>query len=146
MGLLKKKKDATPFKARSTGGGGSPSEISSLRPQAVEKLPPCTSHCPSGNDIRGWLTTIAQREKIGLSLEEACDAAWYTEVETNPFPSVMGRVCPHPCEAKCNRNEKDGAVDINSVERFIGDWGIERKLTLKPLENGGAGSHEEKSE
>jgi len=144
MGLLKKKKDATPFKVRSTGGGGSPSEISSLRPQAVEKLPPCTGHCPSGNDIRGWLTTIAQREKIGMSLEEACDAAWYTEVETNPFPSVMGRVCPHPCESKCNRNEKDGAVDINSVERFIGDWAIERKLTLKPLENGDGGPHDEK--
>ncbi len=144
MGLLKKKKDATPFKARSTGGGGSPSEISSLRPQAVEKLPPCTGHCPSGNDIRGWLTTIAQREKIGMSLEEACDAAFYVEVETNPFPSVMGRVCPHPCEAKCNRNEKDTPVDINSVERFIGDWGIDRKLALKPLENGGPGSYDEK--
>ncbi len=137
MGLLKKKKDAKPFTARSTGGGGSPSEISSLRPQAVEKLPPCIGHCPSGNDIRGWLTAIAQREKTGMSLEEACDAAWHLEVETNPFPSVMGRVCPHPCEGECNRKEKDGAVDINSVERFIGDWAIERKLALKPLDNGG---------
>ena len=73
MGLLKKKKDEVkPFKVRSVSGGGSPSEVSPLRPQAVEKLPPCTGHCPSGNDIRGWLTTIAQREKIGLSLEEAC--------------------------------------------------------------------------
>jgi NADPH-dependent glutamate synthase beta subunit-like oxidoreductase len=79
-----------------------------------------------------------------MSLEEACDAAWYLEVETNPFPSVMGRICPHPCEAECNRKEKDGAVDINSVERFIGDWAIERKLALKPLDNGGAGSYEEK--
>jgi NADPH-dependent glutamate synthase beta subunit-like oxidoreductase len=139
MGLLKKKKDAKPFKVRSSGGSG---EISALRPQAVEKLPPCTASCPSDNDIRGWLTTIAQREKLGLSLEEACDAAWHLEVETNPFPSVMGRVCPHPCEGECNRGEKDGAVAINSVERFIGDWGIERKLTLKPLENGGP--HEEK--
>jgi len=110
----------------------------------VQKLPPCTGHCPSGNDVRGWLTTIAQREKMGMSLEDACDAAWYTEVETNPFPSVMGRICPHPCEAECNRKEKDGAVDINSVERFIGDWAIERKLALKPLDNGGAGSYDEK--
>jgi NADPH-dependent glutamate synthase beta subunit-like oxidoreductase len=144
MGLLKKKKDAKPFTVRSTSGGGSPGEISPLRPQAVEKLPPCTGHCPSGNDIRGWLTTIAQREKMGMSLEEACDAAWYVEVETNPFPSVMGRICPHPCETECNRKEKDGAVDINSVERFIGDWAIERKLALKPLDNGGAGSYDEK--
>jgi NADPH-dependent glutamate synthase beta subunit-like oxidoreductase len=135
MGLLKKKKDDKPFKARASGGSGG--EVSPLRPQAVEKLPPCTAECPSGNDIRGWLTTIAQREKIGLSLEEACDAAFYIEAETNPFPAIMGRVCPHPCEAKCNRNAKDGAVDINSVERFIGDWAIERKLSLNSLDNGG---------
>jgi NADPH-dependent glutamate synthase beta subunit-like oxidoreductase len=145
MGLLKKKKDAQPFTVRSVSGGGS-GEISPLRPQAVEKLPPCTGHCPSGNDVRGWLTTIAQREKMGMSLEEACDAAWYVEVETNPFPSVMGRICPHPCETECNRKEKDGAVAINSVERFIGDWAIERKLSLKPLDNdnGNGGPREDK--
>jgi NADPH-dependent glutamate synthase beta subunit-like oxidoreductase len=43
---------------------------------------------------------------------------------------VLGRVCPHPCEASCNRKEKDSPVGINSVERFLGDWGIERKLPL----------------
>jgi NADPH-dependent glutamate synthase beta subunit-like oxidoreductase/Pyruvate/2-oxoacid:ferredoxin oxidoreductase delta subunit len=92
-------------------------------------------HCPSGNDIRGWLTIIAQREKQGLSLEEACDRAWEIEVDTNPFPAIMGRVCPHPCEGVCNRRHKDGAVAINSVERFIGDWGLERGLKL-PGPNG----------
>ena len=133
MALLKKKdkKRSASRMARLAGGGGSSgSEISPLRPQGVEKLPPCVGHCPSGNDIRGWLTTIALREKLGLSLEEACDQAWRMEVETNPFPAVMGRVCPHPCEGECNRKEKDGAVSINSVERFIGDWGLERKLAL----------------
>ncbi len=136
MGLLKKKDTSKPFVVRA-GGGGSGSEISSLRPQAVEKLAPCIGHCPSGNDIRGWLTTIAQREKQGKSLEQACDEAWQIEVETNPFPAVMGRVCPHPCEGECNRKHKDGAVAINSVERFIGDWGIERKLALRKLDAGG---------
>jgi len=135
MGLLKKKTSKKPFVARATGGG-SGSEISPLRPQAVDKLPPCVGHCPSGNDIRGWLTVIAQREKTGLSLEEACDKAWQIEAETTPFPAVMGRVCPHPCEGECNRKEKDAAVDINSVERFIGDWGLERGLKLPTL-NGG---------
>jgi NADPH-dependent glutamate synthase beta subunit-like oxidoreductase len=143
MGLLKKKdKKKKKTHVRLGGGGGSGSEISPLRPQYVEKLPPCHGHCPSGNDIRGWLTTLAQREKTGLSLEEACDQGWFLEVETNPFPSVMGRVCPHPCEGTCNRKEKDGAVAINSVERFLGDWGIERKLALKKLDNGGP--HDEK--
>ncbi len=135
MGLLKKKKkkkSLTRLSARSSIGG-----ISLLRPRYEEKLPPCTSHCPSENDIRGWLTVIDQREKLGLSLEQAMDKAWQIEVETNPFPSIMGRICPHPCESKCNRKEKDGAVAINSVERTIGDWGIERALKLKKIENGG---------
>jgi len=139
MGLLKKKdkrrKHSASRFAQSAGGGGT--EISPLRPVYVEKLPPCTGQCPSGNDIRGWMKMIAEREKLGLSLEEACDRAWAIEVETNPFPAVMGRVCPHPCEEKCNRGSKDGAVAINSVERFIGDWGIERGLSLSSCEAGG---------
>ncbi len=132
MGLLKKKdssklkKSMERLSGRRTGG-----EISSLRPRLTEKPPPCSVGCPSGNDVRGWLTLIAQREKLGLSLEDAMDRAWKLEVETNPFPAVMGRVCPHPCEDGCNRREKDGAVAINSVERALGDWAIERGLGLE---------------
>jgi NADPH-dependent glutamate synthase beta subunit-like oxidoreductase/Pyruvate/2-oxoacid:ferredoxin oxidoreductase delta subunit len=137
VGLLKKKKKKKTTVARFSGGGGSGSEISSQRPQAVDKLPPCVGECPSGNDVRGWLTVIAQRDKRGLSLEEACDQAWMIEVETNPFPGVMGRVCPHPCETACNRTHKDEAVAINSVERFIGDWGMERGLKLPTADAGG---------
>ncbi len=134
MGLLKKGKKKA-MKIPSRGGAGG--DISTVRPQAVEKLPPCIGKCPSDNDIRGWLTTVAQREKMGVSLEDAWTKAWYMEVETNPFPAVMGRVCPHPCETACNRKDKDGAVAINSVERTIGDWGIEQKLELPKLANGG---------
>jgi NADPH-dependent glutamate synthase beta subunit-like oxidoreductase/Pyruvate/2-oxoacid:ferredoxin oxidoreductase delta subunit len=135
MGLLKKKKKKKSLDRISSRRAGG--DISGLRPRYGEKLPPCTGHCPSGNDIRGWLTVIAQRDKLGLSLEEAMDMAWLKEVETNPFPSIMGRICPHPCESSCNRVEKDGAVAINSVERTIGDWGIERSLKLKSIDNGG---------
>lgn len=139
MGLLKKKEGtkSSMGSARFSSGGGSGTEVSPLRPSYVEKEPPCVGHCPSGNDIRGWLTILAQREKLGLTLEQAQDAAWYREAETTPFPSVMGRVCPHPCEGSCNRKEKDGAVAINSVERCLGDWGIERGLKLPTLDVGG---------
>jgi NADPH-dependent glutamate synthase beta subunit-like oxidoreductase len=134
MSLLKK---TTKKPLKITGRGATVGEQSPYRPQAVEKFPPCIKACPSDNDIRGWLTAIAHRDKIGLSLEEACDEAWRIEMETNPMPSIMGRVCPHPCEGSCNRKEKDGAVAINSVERFIGDWGIKRGLKPTPLETGG---------
>jgi NADPH-dependent glutamate synthase beta subunit-like oxidoreductase len=140
MGLLKKKdkgKKKAPPRFASGGGTGGGTEISPLRPRFIERLAPCTGNCPSGNDIRGWLKVIAEREKTGISLEEACDQAWHIEVETNPFPAVMGRICPHPCEDHCNRSEKDGAVGINSIERFIGDWGLERSLELRPIDAGG---------
>ncbi len=137
MGLFKDKSKIKPSAVTRVAAGGARAEISPLRPVAVEKLPPCTGNCPSSNDIRGWLTIIAQHEKLGLSLEDALDRAWQIEVETNPFPAVMGRVCPHPCETHCNRKDKDGAVAINSVERTVGDWGIQRDLKLQPLDAGG---------
>jgi dissimilatory sulfite reductase flavoprotein subunit len=135
MGLLKKKdkKKKGTFESRLKGGGGG-SQLSALRPVYVESLPPCTGNCPSGNKIRGWLTVIQLREKLGLSLDEALEQAFQLEMETNPFPSVMGRVCPHPCETGCNRGKKDGAVGINSVERFIGDYALEHGLKAQRIE------------
>jgi NADPH-dependent glutamate synthase beta subunit-like oxidoreductase/Pyruvate/2-oxoacid:ferredoxin oxidoreductase delta subunit len=134
MGLLKKKKKKKPLR---TAGGGAGTQQSNLRPRQVEKLAPCIAHCPSGNDIRGWITTITQHEKSGIELDEAYTRAWSTIVQTNPFPSMMGRVCPHPCETDCNRSHKDGAVSINAAERFIGDWGIEKDLKLTRLDGEG---------
>ncbi len=136
MGLLKKKdkKKSGKFESRLAGGGGGSGQISELRPRYVESFPPCTGNCPSGNDIRGWLSVIQLREKLGLSLDEACEQAFYIEMETNPFPSVMGRVCPHPCETACNRGKKEGAVGINSVERFIGDYALDHGLKARMIE------------
>jgi NADPH-dependent glutamate synthase beta subunit-like oxidoreductase/Pyruvate/2-oxoacid:ferredoxin oxidoreductase delta subunit len=129
MGLLKPVTKKPPLRM----GGSGATQVSSLRPQAVEKLAPCIGNCPSGTDIRGWITTIAQREKTGLSEEQAFEKAWRTIVEYNPFPAVMGRVCPHPCEDDCNRKEKDGSVAVNCLERFIGDWALEKGLPLARL-------------
>lgn len=98
--------------------------------QPSEKLPPCQARCPNSGDIRGWLGIIAQREKNGLSFDEACDKAWQRLVEFNPMPATIGRICPHPCEDLCTRREKDGAVSVNAMERFLGDWGLARGLEL----------------
>jgi NADPH-dependent glutamate synthase beta subunit-like oxidoreductase len=128
MALLKKVDKAKPLKIVSHGGGGG--SVSALRPQQNEKGAPCMADCPAGNDVRGWLNTISQHTKVGKSLDEALDQAFQMLVTTNPLPGVLGRVCPHPCETDCNRKEKESPVGINSVERFLGDWGIERKLPL----------------
>jgi len=100
------------------------------RAQQLEKLPPCQAQCPNSGDIRSWLGIIAQRRKTGLTLEQAYDQAWKKIVELNPLPATMGRICPHPCEDRCTRGDKDGSVSINAMERFLGDWGISRALPL----------------
>jgi len=106
------------------------------RAQQLEQTPPCQAQCPNSGDIRGWLGIIAQREKNGLSLEEAYDRAWGRLADLNPFPATLGRICPHPCESRCSREGKDGAVSINAMERFLGDWGLSRRLALPRLDDG----------
>jgi len=105
-----------------------------IRPSQDAGTPPCNGNCPSGTNIREWIGTIAQRSKLGLTKEEAYRRAWESLVDRNPFPAVMGRVCPHPCETECNRIEKDGAVSVNELERFIGDHAIEQGWPLVRLE------------
>ncbi|MFC2149899.1 NAD(P)-binding protein [Calditrichota bacterium] len=130
MALVKKNKKTLSTAGRSGASGSSGAEISPRRPYHFEQLAPCMDGCPQGTNIRGILMKIAQAEKYEKPIEEALDEAWLELTEKNPLPSICGRVCPHPCEDNCNRGEKDGALAINNVERFIGDWGIERGLKL----------------
>src|SRR5579875_405332 len=123
------------------GAAAGGAEVSHLRPRYVAKTPPCSNGCPCGTDIRGWVNTIAQAAEYGRTNEQAYEIAWNTIVDRNPFPAVCGRVCPHPCEDACNRNEKDGAVAINALERFVGDFGISKGLKLAKLSEE---KHEEK--
>lgn len=39
----------------------------------------------------------------------------------NPFPTVCGYVCEHPCEAHCRRSMVDDAVNICGIKRFACD-------------------------
>jgi formate dehydrogenase major subunit len=105
-----------------------------VQPAQGSKLAPCVHGCAGGNDVRQWIGLVAQRSKLGLSNAEAYTRAWRVISETNPFPATLGRICPHPCEAVCNRADKDGAVAINAMERFLGDWALERHLPLARLD------------
>ncbi len=99
------------------------------RPVYVDLLPPCNAGCPAGENIQAWLghTTAGHPEQ-----------AWRELTADNPFPAIHGRVCYHPCESVCNRANLDSAVSIHSVERFLGDAGIERdwQFDLPPTATG----------
>lgn len=98
-------------------------------PTYIQKTPPCQGSCPSGEDIRGWLQIVRGIEKPtgDMTMQEY---AFRRSTTANPFPSMMGRVCPAPCQDGCNRNDVDDFVGINSVEQYIGDKATEAGLTF----------------
>lgn len=129
--VVKKKKHG--LKSLRGSGSGSGVETSPLRPKFVEKLPPCIHNCPNHNKIREILMIVSRAEDYGKTFDQALEESWNLFLETTPFPATCGRVCPHPCESECNRIEKDGGVSINNMERFIGDFGLEKNLKPKKM-------------
>ncbi len=105
-------------------------------PTYIQSTPPCQGSCPAGEDIRGYLAIVRGTEKppVGADGKPAMpwqEYAWRRLTEANPFPSVMGRVCPAPCETGCNRNALEDHVGINSVEHFLGEYAISNNLGFK---------------
>jgi len=93
------------------------------RPVYIDRLPPCNAQCPAGEDIQGWLFHAESGHY---------EAAWRHLTRDNPFPAIMGRVCYHSCESKCNRGQIDDPVGINSVERFLGDEALKQGWRFEP--------------
>lgn len=88
-----------------------------FHPKYEEKTAPCSAACPAGQDI----PRIEMLASWGL-----LKSAWQKIVLENPFPSVCGRVCFHPCESKCNRSNLDEPIAIHRLERFLGDTAISK--------------------
>ena len=89
--------------------------IRAHRPVYKDLLPPCNHACPAGENIQAWLALVQAGQY---------QQAWQQIMQDNPMPAVHGRVCYHPCETQCNREQLDGAVSIHAVERFLGDMAL----------------------
>jgi putative selenate reductase YgfK subunit len=87
-----------------------------VRPLYDFKTSPCILGCPTNENIQRYiyLVTLGRHEE-----------AWRTIIESNPMPAVTGRVCFHPCMTKCTRKDYDESVNINAIERSLGDMGLE---------------------
>jgi len=81
----------------------------------VEHCAPCTAACPVGTDVRGYVELISQGR-----YEEAFEKIR----EFNPFPSVCGLICHHPCEQECRRQEVDEAVGLRNLKRFAAEQAL----------------------
>ena len=73
---------------------------------------PCQRACPAGINISGYIGAIAEGDN---------DKAVRIIKERNPFPTVIGRICPRPCENDCRRQYVDEPVAINFLKRYAAD-------------------------
>jgi NADH-quinone oxidoreductase subunit F len=85
-------------------------------------ISPCQHTCPVGVNVPNYVAAIASGDFAG-----AVDIIR----ERNPFPSVCGRICHHPCEARCRRGELDQPVAIRALKRFAADWNYENELPAR---------------
>jgi NADPH-dependent glutamate synthase beta subunit-like oxidoreductase/coenzyme F420-reducing hydrogenase delta subunit len=92
--------------------------------------PPCRAACPVHVDARGYLELVARGR-----FSDALDLIR----EVLPFPGVCGRICHHPCEQDCRRNDVDQPAAIRDLKRFVAerDYPDAPKLT-KPVQKGPA--------
>ena len=95
---------------------------------AIEKREraPCVSACPAGINVQGYVALMAKgKHKEALSLIK----------EKLPLPRVLGRICPAPCEEKCNRRLLEESISIRALKRFAAD-SVKDELPLPQIEEG----------
>ena len=92
---------------------------------AIDKLgtSPCKAACPTHISVQGYVALIAvgkYKEALKLIKQE------------NPFPSVCGRVCNHPCEEACMRGKVEQPIDIMHLKRFVADLDLNDAPSTSP--------------
>jgi NADPH-dependent glutamate synthase beta subunit-like oxidoreductase len=76
-------------------------------------LAPCRDACPVHMNCQGYVRLIAQGKEEEAAREMRKDL---------PFSGIVGRVCHHPCEDKCERRKEDNqAVHIRALKRYLAD-------------------------
>lgn len=74
-----------------------------------EEMPYCRAACPLQVDARAFMERMAAADLPGARkvLERHM-----------PLPGLLGRVCDHPCEARCLRGQLGGPLAIGALERL----------------------------
>lgn len=93
-----------------------------LEPYYQDFTPPCVARCLSKTDIASMMRFVE---------ESRWEDAVQTVLQTNPYPAITGRVCPHPCEQPCNRKAFGGGVSIRAVECAVGDYKLKHNIVPK---------------
>ena len=86
---------------------------------------PCRAACPVGTNAGGYVSLVAAgRYREAYSLARG----------PNPFASICGRICAHPCEAACRRRAVDSPVAIRAIKRFVTEHlGVESQRSFEEI-------------
>ena len=98
-------------RAKVDAGPATPEQYPDEAPAKMEH-PPCEAACPLGLCVQGYVNHIAAgryREARALIRQRLV------------LPHSVCRVCNHPCEDACIRNDLDQPVAINRLKRFAMD-------------------------
>lgn len=103
----------------------STSGLHPVNPRWLETNLPCRSACPVGTHAGGYVALIAR----GKYRE-----AYQLARRPNPFASICGRICAHPCEAACRRQHIDEPISIRALKRFVTEgFGVESETSFDDI-------------
>ena len=85
---------------------------------------PCSHLCPAGINVPEYVTLVGLKK-----YQRAVDLIR----RRNPFASICGRVCHHPCEVLCRRGELDEPIAIMQLKRIATDLGNRSFNLIKQL-------------
>ncbi len=95
------------------------SELRQLEDRCIQECAPtCMAACPIHVDVRAVTAALSQGD---------FSTALKVLNKTLPFPGIIGRVCDHPCQSVCKRNEAGDSITIAALEQACADWGGPRE-------------------
>lgn len=86
--------------------------------------PACNTQCPMHVDVKGMMA-LAERGDF--------DGAAKIFAKSILFPNIISRICDHPCQRYCTRNEAGGTILISKMERACMEYGQIKKRKIKPF-------------
>lgn len=79
---------------------------------------PCQNRCPADINVPEYVALISKKKHVrALELIR----------KRNPFSSVCGHICNHPCEILCRRGELDESIAIKDLKRFASDFDLNKR-------------------
>jgi NADPH-dependent glutamate synthase beta subunit-like oxidoreductase/NAD-dependent dihydropyrimidine dehydrogenase PreA subunit len=71
---------------------------------------PCMKACPVHTQAGRYVALLA---------EGRYEEAYRYARQPNPFASICGLICSHPCETACRRGKFDSPISIRALKRFL---------------------------